>query len=95
MTIRPYADRTEQGLRDVIRSLEEVGATGVASISHNGETTTFRSPDSIERALVPASRGVAFLTSPETARAAPALRVVYPRYCRGLFKAPGLATRTF
>lgn len=84
MAIRPFADFTEAELRPAIKELEAGLLTGVASVAHNGETVTYRGIDTIERILTQARETLAFKTDPETTRPQAALRVVYPRYSRGL-----------
>ncbi len=84
MAIRPYADWSEADLTSFIRSLEEGLASGVYSVSHNGETTTFRSASEMRATLEELRTARAFLTEPETARPAPVVRQVYPSFRRGL-----------
>lgn len=84
MPIRPFASYSPAELEAAIRALEDGLLSGVASVSHNGETVTYRGIDTIERILTQARESLALKTEPEKARPQAALRVVYPRYSRGL-----------
>jgi hypothetical protein len=55
----------ESELRDAIRSLEEGLITGVASITHNGETTVFRGESAIRSILEKVYAALALKIEPD------------------------------
>lgn len=56
----------EAELRDAIRSLEEGLISGVASITHNGETTVFRGEAAIRSILEKVYAALALKVAPDT-----------------------------
>lgn len=58
----------EEELRVAIRDLEEGLISGVASITHNGETTVFRGESAIRSILEKVYAALALKISPDTPR---------------------------
>lgn len=82
--ILPYADWLEPELRAAIKTLEKRIGSAVASVSHNGETVTYRGPTEIRLALAEMRLALARLVDPENApRQRATMTVFYPRFTRG------------
>lgn len=58
----------EEELRAAIRDLEDGLASGVASVSHNGETTTFRGEGVIRSTLEKLYAALVLKIAPDTPR---------------------------
>lgn len=82
--ILPYADWTEAELRAAIKGLEKKTGAAMASVSHNGESVTYRGPTEIRLALAEMRLALARLVDPENApRQRATMTVFYPRFTRG------------
>ena len=83
--ILPYADWTEAELRAGIKMLEKRISAAVASVSHNGETVTYRGGTEIRLALAEMRLALLRLTDPENApRQRATMTVFYPRFTSGI-----------
>lgn len=82
--ILPFADWTEVELRAAIKTLEKRTASGIATVSHNGETMTWRGPSEIRLALAEMRLALARLIDPEnTPRGRASMTVFYPSFRKG------------
>lgn len=82
--ILPYADWNQTELKAAIKALEKRTGSAVASVSHNGETVSYRGPTEIRLALAEMRLALARKIDPENApRERATMTVFYPRFTRG------------